>query len=102
MVYNDLIIDLRSISEERTYKNMKQALTNLINELDSFEDDKMPRILRDENYRCRICERKSHKEYNSYIVKLSKNIHIRICRHCWLRIVRYNSLLRKVKNKDMD
>jgi hypothetical protein len=56
------------------------------------------KILRDEFYRCRICEKKCHKELNSYIHKITPKIHIRICRHCWLRINKYLALVEKIKN----
>jgi len=60
-----------------------------------------PKILRDEYYRCRICEHKCHKECNSYIQKITPKIHIRICRHCYLRINKYLGLVKKVKNENL-
>jgi len=57
------------------------------------------KILRDEYYRCRLCEKQAHKELNSYILKLTPKIHIRVCRKCWLTVNRYNSLLKKIKNE---
>jgi len=61
-----------------------------------------PKILRDEYYRCRLCEKKAHREANSYILKLTNKIHIRVCRHCYLRINKYNALLKKIKNENLE
>lgn len=60
-----------------------------------------PKILRDEYYRCRICEKKAHREVNSYIHKITPKIHIRICRHCYLRINKYLALVKKIKNPEI-
>ena len=98
---DDWILDLRSISENKTYKKMQQALTELIKELEKANGH-YPKILRDEYYRCRLCEKKAHKEFNSYIFKMSNKIHIRVCRHCWLRINKFVGLLNKVQNKDIN
>ena len=96
----DMILDLKSIYENSTYKHIKQAVEDLINELEK-NNGEYPKILRDEYYRCRLCERKCHKEYNSYIIKLSRKIHIRVCRHCWLRVTKFIGLLNKVQNKNI-
>ncbi len=53
-------------------------------------------IDRDDEYRCRLCEKKASLSYNSYFLKMSPKYHIRVCRHCWLMITKYISLYKKL------
>ena len=53
-------------------------------------------ILDDEYYRCRLCQKKAHREVNSYIYKITDKIHIRICRKCYLVVTKLDSLKKKI------
>lgn len=62
-------------------------------------NETVKKILREDDYRCRLCEKIASKQFNSYFLKMTEKIHIRVCRHCYLRVTKYVSLWHKINGE---
>jgi hypothetical protein len=55
-----------------------------------------------EYYRCRICQKKCHREINSYEMKITEKTSLFVCRHCWRHINIYLTLVQKIKDQEKE